>query len=431
MATVLQVENLSKYYRLGLIGRRTFQEDFKSWFAKIRGKPDPLLSSDLNNPISREDGYIWALRNIDFSVEEGEIIGIIGRNGAGKSTLLKIISNITAPTTGRVKMKGKLSSLLEVGTGFHPELTGRENVFLNGTILGMKWNEINRKYDEIVDFSGIKKFMDTPAKRYSSGMYVRLAFAVAAHLEPEIMLIDEVLAVGDVEFQKKCLGKMDDVVKQEGRTVLFVSHNMQAIQSLCPRTILIADGKVKEDGDTQQVITTYLSIGKDKQGERIWPNTKTAPGDEFVRLRAVRTLGPSDKTGSSFGIQEPWHIEIEFEVLSPGEKFNINLQVFNSLGVMVFAMGDYQTDEWQKRPRPIGIHRSRCLIPGNLCNEGLHRILVGIVTPPATIHALEDEALYVTIIDDFSNEGARGYYSASYPACAVRPFFKWDFDYES
>ena len=255
--TVISVENLSKAYRLGQIGRDTLTDDLKVWWAKVRGKPNPFQKIGEVDHANRQGETLWALKDFNLQVQRGEVLGIIGRNGAGKSTLLKILSKVTAPTRGEVKIKGRVASLLEVGTGFHPELTGRENVYLNGAILGMNKAEITRKFDEIVDFSGVEQFIETPVKRYSSGMYVRLAFAVAAHLEPEILLVDEVLAVGDAAFQKKCLGKMGDVA-QEGRTVLFVSHNMNAVTSLTPRSIWINCGKIAETGSTQDVINSYL-----------------------------------------------------------------------------------------------------------------------------------------------------------------------------
>jgi len=255
--TVISVENLSKSYTLGQIGTGTFSHDLAVWWARARGKPNPLLrigETDHGNRVGEE---IWALKDVSFQVQQGEVLGVIGKNGAGKSTLLKILSRVTAPTSGEVKVKGRIASLLEVGTGFHPELTGRENIYLNGAILGMSKQEVTRKFDEIVDFSGVEKFIDTPVKRYSSGMYVRLAFAVAAHLESEILLVDEVLAVGDAEFQKKCLGKMGDVAHNEGRTVLFVSHNMAAIEHLCTRTAIINDGHISLMAETSEAIKTY------------------------------------------------------------------------------------------------------------------------------------------------------------------------------
>jgi lipopolysaccharide transport system ATP-binding protein len=257
MATAIHIENLSKEYRLGSIGHGALYMDLKSWWCRLRGKEDPNSRLDLG--VSGDDGArtFWALKEVSLEVEQGKVLGIIGRNGAGKSTLLKIISRITAPTTGEVKIKGRVASLLEVGTGFHPELTGAENVFLNGAILGMTKAEVKSKFDEIVDFSGVGKFIDTPVKRYSSGMYVRLAFAVGAHLEPEILLVDEVLAVGDAGFQKKCLGKMNEV-SREGRTVLFVSHNLDAVSNLCDRVIWLEGGEIFLDGPAQEVAPAYL-----------------------------------------------------------------------------------------------------------------------------------------------------------------------------
>lgn len=259
--TVIKVENISKFYQLGLINHGTLAKDLQGWWAKIRGKDDPnsRISMASNKNANADNDFIYALKDVSFDVKQGEVLGIIGANGAGKSTLLKILSRVTSPTSGCIKIKGRIGSLLEVGTGFHPELTGRENIYLNGAILGMRKHEIDRKLDEIIDFSGVEKFIDTPVKRYSSGMYVRLAFAVAAHLDPEILVVDEVLAVGDADFQKKCLGKMDDVSKKEGRTVLFVSHNMAAVRQLCTRGILLRNGELVFDGETESTINEYMN----------------------------------------------------------------------------------------------------------------------------------------------------------------------------
>lgn len=265
--TVIQIEDLSKQYRLGTIGTGTLVHDINRWWHKILGKEDPylLVGEENDRTIKGTTDYVWSLRDINFKIDQGDVVGIIGRNGAGKSTLLKILSRTTSPTTGNVKIKGRVASLLEVGTGFHPELTGRENIFLNGAILGMTKKEIRRKFDEIVDFSGVERYIDTPVKRYSSGMYVRLAFAVAANLESEILIVDEVLAVGDVDFQKKCLGKMGEVSRGEGRTVLFVSHNMGSILTLCKKGLLLDNGKVEMNGNISDVVHHYFYLGVDRK----------------------------------------------------------------------------------------------------------------------------------------------------------------------
>lgn len=259
--TVIKVEGLSKQYRLGQVGRKTLHDDVNRWLYSLAGKEDPYLKIGEENDRSKkgESQYVWALQDINFEIKPGEVLGIIGRNGAGKSTLLKILSKVTAPSAGQIKIKGRIASLLEVGTGFHPELSGRDNIFLNGAILGMTRKEIQNKFDAIVDFAGVERYIDTPVKRYSSGMYVRLAFAVAAHLEPDILIVDEVLAVGDAEFQKKCLGKMKDASEKEGRTVMFVSHQMAAISNLCSRALVISKGKIEFDGATEPAIQFYLN----------------------------------------------------------------------------------------------------------------------------------------------------------------------------
>ncbi len=310
MNPVIQVSNLSKSYRLGVIGSRTISEDLNRWWARLRKQPDPYLrigQEDLSNRIGER---IWALKDINFDVQQGEVLGIIGRNGAGKSTLLKILSRVTAPTSGEVRVKGRIASLLEVGTGFHPELTGRENVFLNGAILGMKREEIERKFDEIVDFSGVEKFIDTPVKRYSSGMYVRLAFAVAAHLEPEILIVDEVLAVGDAEFQKKCLGKMGEVAG-EGRTVLFVSHNMGAIQQLCPNAILICSGQISQQGESSSVISYYLDDAIKTQSGEFDLGKHPARLQKFSPIiKSIKLIGKDNSTSSIFFSGDPMIVEL-------------------------------------------------------------------------------------------------------------------------
>ncbi|MEO6203082.1 MAG: ABC transporter ATP-binding protein, partial [Nitrospirales bacterium] len=367
---------------------------------------------------------IWALEDVSFEVKKGEVVGIIGFNGAGKSTLLKILSKITVPTGGSVTIRGRISSLLEVGTGFHPELTGRENVYLNGTILGMRKKEIERKFDEIVDFSGVEKFIDTPVKRYSSGMKVRLAFAVAAHLEPEILVIDEVLAVGDAQFQKKCLNKMKDV-GQQGRTVLFVSHILPAVTRLCSRTILLNGGKVQVDGPTHEVICVYLNSETGAQAERRWGDLKEAPGDEAVRLCGIRVRANNGYVSETVDISEPLQIEIEYEVLQPGHELRIYFHVFNEEGIEAF-MSIENDSAWVKRPRPLGRYVSKSVIPGNLLSEGRYFIGPTIRTENPSIKRVGvNDAVAFHVIDSMDGNGARGDSTGNIPG-VVRPLLKWE-----
>jgi lipopolysaccharide transport system ATP-binding protein len=320
--TAIKVENLSKAYQLGQIGTGTISRDLERWFAKVRGKEDPFLKiGEVNEQDSKSSsGVVWSLRDINFEVEQGDAVGIIGRNGAGKSTLLKILSKITAPTTGKISGKGRIASLLEVGTGFHPELSGRENIFLNGAILGLRKKEITRKFDEIVDFAGIERFIDTPVKRYSSGMYVRLAFAVAAHLESEILIVDEVLAVGDAEFQKKCLGKIGQVSQGEGRTVLFVSHNMASIQKICRTGILLKNGLIASQGSIGEVVTEYLS--SNVQSNAIYDMTLP---ENLENLEGYAyQLSIEDLNGDPVNeilVGQPWQIRVRFKLNRPIKSF--------------------------------------------------------------------------------------------------------------
>jgi len=323
MNTVIQVKDLSKQYRLGKIGTGSIGHDLNRWWHSIRGKEDPYLKiGDSNDRTQKGNSeYVWALQDINFDVKQGEVLGIIGRNGAGKSTLLKILSKTTAPTTGSIKLNGRIASLLEVGTGFHPELSGKENVFLNGAILGMTKKEIARKFDEIVDFAGVERYIDTPVKRYSSGMYVRLAFGVAAHLESEILIVDEVLAVGDAEFQKKALGKMQDVSKGSGRTVLFVSHNMGAMRKLCQRGIYLTNGRINKVGEIGEVISHYLSKNSSTNLSRsIEPNL-----DIPVCVTGVRLMHSG--SDSLIDVKEEIRISIEYAVYMPQKKYSIAVRL--------------------------------------------------------------------------------------------------------
>lgn len=337
MSVVIKVENLSKQYRLGVLSRKTLTHDLQSWWARKRGKDDPNAKLHQLTVAQRNgEERIWALKDVSFEVKEGEVLGIIGKNGAGKSTLLKILSRVTAPTSGYVKVKGRVASLLEVGTGFHPELTGRENIYLNGAILGMKRGEIAQKFDEIVDFAGVELFIDTPVKRYSSGMHVRLAFSVAAHLEPEILVVDEVLAVGDAEFQKKCLGKMGDVAK-EGRTVLFVSHNMPSLGFLCQRALLLNRGEKVLEGDVDFVIGVYLKNASVHSDSITTISSEGHSGPRLVRACMIDQQGKpvtNINVGSAFGLQA------EFESPYPIQNPVLGIRINNSLGITVIGINN-------------------------------------------------------------------------------------------
>lgn len=328
----LKAENISKQYRLGQVGTGTMSHDLNRFWHQIRGKENPYLKiGEVNDRASKGDSeYVWSLKDINFEVEQGDAVGIIGRNGAGKSTLLKLLSKVTKPTTGKIYTNGRIASLLEVGTGFHPEMTGRENIYLNGAILGMTRKEINRKFDEIVDFSGVERYIDTPVKRYSSGMYVRLAFAVAAHLESEILIVDEVLAVGDADFQKKCLGKMGDVSKGEGRTVLFVSHNMASIKSLCTTGILLENGYLKKTGSVSSVIDSYF-IGETIETDGTRSNIPEKSKGYFTKWEIV-----DDKNFSIYSDKNE-KFQFTFKANEKIENCEIGLVIRSNEGTIIFG----------------------------------------------------------------------------------------------
>ncbi len=417
MQPIITVENLGKQYRLGTqeAAYSTIREALTNAIFSRRKR-----SSNNNHGVPET---IWALRDINCEVKAGEAVGIIGRNGAGKSTLLKILSRITEPTTGRVKLYGRVGSLLEVGTGFHPELTGRENIFLNGSILGMSRQEILTRFDEIVAFAGVEKFIDTPVKRFSSGMYLRLAFAVAAHLEPEILIVDEVLAVGDAQFQKKCLDKMQDVGKQ-GRTVLFVSHNMPAVTRLCERTILLDQGQVIADGPAHSVVGLYLRSDQGTTAEREWPEISRAPGNDIVRLAAVRVRNHLGQVTDMIDIREPVSLEMEYQVLKPGSVLVPSFRLFNEEGVFVFATFDSDRN-WQSKPRPAGRFVSQTVIPGNFLSEGSLMIAAAITTlEPLIVHFHETEVVAFSVVDSLEGNSARGAYAGYMPG-VVRPLLEW------
>lgn len=369
MLKAIIAENLSKAYQLGEISTGTLSRDLERWVAKIRGKEDPFLTiGETNDRATKGQGdIVWSLKDINFEIEQGQAVGIIGRNGAGKSTLLKLLSRVTAPTTGNIKVKGRIASLLEVGTGFHPELTGRENIFLNGAILGMRKKEIKRKFDEIVEFSGVERYIDTPVKRYSSGMYVRLAFAVAAHLESEILIVDEVLAVGDAEFQKKCLGKMGEVSKGEGRTILFVSHNMAAVKQLCNRGIVLKNGQLAFEGSQNQSVNFYQSLNATASRFQHEGKLSDAPGNEHIKILSF-IVKPS--IGEIISVSSG----IEFELKFFNQKDSINLdatfELRNIDEVPIFHHGALiSMNNDSKR----GIYTVIGKLPENFLNAGIYR----------------------------------------------------------
>jgi lipopolysaccharide transport system ATP-binding protein len=372
--TVISVENLSKSYRLGQIGTGRLADDFKIWWAKKRGKSNPFLKIDETDHGNRDSETIWALKDVNCSVELGETLGIIGRNGAGKSTLLKILSQVTAPTSGLVKIKGRIASLLEVGTGFHPDLTGRENIYLNGAILGMTKDEVSRKLDEIVDFSGVEKFIDTPVKRYSSGMYVRLAFAVAAHLEPEILVVDEVLAVGDAAFQAKCLGKMGNIAR-EGRTVLFVSHSMASVSKLCQKGILLQSGKIVMMGQMNEVVQQYLGgIQKDDEVDMNLAERQDRQGDGRLRFTKLSLYENSGNKIDYLKSGSDVKIVIEYASTTNTNLKNVLVTIYfeNLFGERVVALQNSYSDGEFKEISPNGSFT--CRIPKLSLMAGIYSV---------------------------------------------------------
>nr|WP_315223142.1 ABC transporter ATP-binding protein [uncultured Flavobacterium sp.] len=415
---ILKAENISKQYRLGQVGTGTLSHDINRWWHQIRGKENPYLKiGEINDRSTKGDSdYVWALQDINFEVERGEVLGIIGKNGAGKSTLLKILSKVTAPTTGSIKSRGRIASLLEVGTGFNGEMTGRENIFLNGAILGMTKKEITSKLAEIIEFSGCERYIDTPVKRYSSGMTVRLAFAVAAFLEPEILVIDEVLAVGDADFQKKAIGKMQDISKGEGRTVLFVSHNMAAVKSLCTRGIVMEHGKVVFDGGIEDSINNYLS---GDQMEDIYPKlfNKNSPlfGNSNVRLNSVEIISSFNK--DFYTIKEELKIKIDFSVFKSIDNFNLSIN-FKSFTDDVVVFSEITPVRFVKE----GEYASELILPANFLNNKMYCIDLHFVSNNKSLLTINN-IVNLELVD--FREGINYYDEwAGY----VRPSLSFDFD---
>jgi lipopolysaccharide transport system ATP-binding protein len=423
----VKVENLSKAYQLGEIGTGTISRDVERWWAKIRGKEDPFLKIGETNDRTKKgtSDMVWSLKDINFEIEKGTSVGIIGKNGAGKSTLLKILSRITSPTTGNVMLNGRVASLLEVGTGFHPELSGKDNIYLNGSILGMRKAEITKKLDEIIDFAGIERYIDTPVKRYSSGMYVRLAFAVAAHLESEILIVDEVLAVGDAEFQKKCLGKMNDVSKKDGRTVLFVSHNMEAVRQLCNTSVILRNGVLFDFGVTEKIIDNYLSTNSKLCLSKKW-NGIDNPINDFIKVNEVKVSYEDDSVPEfgNFSITKNIILKVEYEITKTGTSFIYGANFYNNQDINIFDSHDV-TSEDRNSIKPIGTYESTMLIPGNLLSEGLLSISIALFTPsPLEIFIYLNKIITINIVDEMDGTSARGFFSQSFPGY-IRPKLNW------
>ena len=422
----IQATNLGKQYRIGASPERynTLRDSLGGMLkAPIRRIRQGFMPSE-----DEAQNTIWALKDVSFEVEQGQVLGVIGRNGAGKSTLLKILSRVTEPSVGEVRIRGRVGSLLEVGTGFHPELTGRENIYLNGAILGMQRSEIERKFDEIVAFSGVEKFIDTPVKRYSSGMYLRLAFAVAAHLEPEILVVDEVLAVGDAEFQRKCLGKMSDVA-QAGRTVLFVSHNMSAILRLTEETIVLERGRLAMRAPTAEAVDYYMSSGFNKTGERVWTPEEVPASARPFRPIALRVRDRRGAVVDTVRSVEPFTIEIEYALDAPVQGLRVGLYLMSMRGEHVFTSFDTDDPEKFERytVREAGRYRSVCTVPGDLLNEG--RYALGINASAYRVRRFfQDENALVFTVD---GTGAPGKQWPEQRMGLVRPRLDWTIEPEN
>lgn len=406
--SAITVDNISKLYHIGERSSNSLRDAISGLW---RRSGESSITNEL-----------WALKDVSFEVREGDTLGVIGRNGAGKSTLLKILSRITKPTKGSISIRGRVGSLLEVGTGFHNELTGRENIFLNGAILGMRHSEIEKRFDEIVAFSEIEQFLDTPVKHYSSGMYMRLAFAIAAHVELEVLIVDEVLAVGDVGFQKKCLAKMRDA-GESGRTVLFVSHDMSAVTRLCGRAIWLNGGGLERDGDAKSIVAEYLHEQSRVSAEKRW-EAADAPGNAVARLRAVKVCDDAGKVVVARDIRHPVNVEMTYEVLEAGKKLIPNLHFFNEQGLCIFISHDWGSG-WRDRVREKGVYTSRMTVPGNFLSEGPIFVGAALTTyNPMVVHFVEWDAVTFNVTDSLDGDSARGDFAGPMPG-VVRPVFDW------
>lgn len=408
MAIAIKAENISKQYRLGYVGSGSLKDDAIRWWARMRGKEDPLLNIGETNDrsIKGESDYVWALKDINFEIEQGDTVGIIGRNGAGKSTLLKLLSKVTSPTTGNIKVKGRIASLLEVGTGFHPELTGRENIYLNGAIMGMRKHEITRKLDEIVDFAGVERYLDTPVKRYSSGMYVRLGFAVAAHLENEILIVDEVLAVGDAEFQQKCLGKLGNVSKEEGRTVILVSHNLGSVATLCKKAIYIKQGYIEQFDLTSKIIEAYINNSNSGSFEINSAEIKYKNTCPYAHVNSVRIYSKG-KSSDTVDISDEIEVQMEFTVTEENTKINPSFHLLDKNGTCILSTfngpsATLKADPFYGTSLKKGLYSTKLIIPANFLNESVYRINAFLVPPDYNNMAIIEDALQFNVVDSGS-----------------------------
>ncbi len=409
----ISAEKLSKCYRI--VHRANASRQLHD---ELFGLPKRLLKRFAGRGRSESEQF-WALKDVSFDIQQGEVVGLIGRNGAGKSTLLKILNRITEPTSGHAKIRGRVGALLEVGTGFHPELTGRENIFMNGAILGMTRAEIRTRFDQIVAFSEIEKFLDTPVKHYSSGMYVRLAFAVAAHLNPDILLIDEVLAVGDAQFQKKCLGKMEDVAHDEGRTAVFVSHDVGAVMQLCHRAIWIDNGMIRDMGSSSSVVAHYMSANA-KQGEVVWPEGKANPGVNDMKFRAVRIRTETGNISSVVESTKPFFVEVEYEVTETLWNLRVGFILKTSAGSYVLDSHDVDDPEYRSTRTP-GYYLAVCTVPGSFLAAGTYIISLNALVENVAYFAQVESVLLLEVVNTSANLGLTKRHGI------IQPHFKWDY----
>ncbi len=414
MKRVIQIENVSKHYRLGEFSSASLSKSLIKSVKSILRKSD----SDKNDPYSQDNNDVWSLRDVSFDVQQGDTLGLIGKNGAGKSTLLKILSRITTPTSGEVKIRGRVASLLEVGTGFHQDLTGRDNIFLNGAILGMRKKEIQRKFDEIVEFSGVEKYIDTPVKRYSSGMYVRLAFSVAAHLETDILIVDEVLAVGDAEFQKKCIGKMNEVSVSSGKTILFVSHNIQAIKQLCKSAVLLEQGKLIAHGNTSTIIDKYLNVEKSTNFSVDFEERER--GNTFFYIKKISILDNQQNVAGSYEISKKYFIELKYVLLKP-MKVKLSLILSSRDGATLFGSLNNHEQFYYDKIQDPGNYKSIIEIPENFFNDGIFTISLATIFDYQENILLENLMSFETIDDGWLKKDYFGNYGGYF-----RPFLKWE-----